>query len=525
MPSVKDRKKVGPARSGTGGRSGAARVDWRPIVAIALSVLLVTSLFLYQEHRISGTWGYSLDDSWIYATMARNVANGQGFSFNPGEPVAGSTGPLYTFLLALLYFLFHEVVWSAKIFGILCQIASALVIHAAVLRVLPGSRALAVWAGVAVGTAPALVWGSLSGMEISCYILIVALGILFHVRGRQLLAVLVWSLGVWLRPDGLFLVAIAVILGSPRELPKRALAAAPALLGYFGFNFAVGGHWMPQTVGAKAHFGFDPVGRTWSLFREWAAVWGVPYHALDDLEMPILYLPLLAIGAAWTVRRWPVLTLYVIGLPLTLSLFRDDSGSHKRYILYVIPFGVTLAAIGLHAIRERFRRPGGARLIGAIAIVCLVWQAGYATHQAEVHGWNVQNIEGMQRVLGEFAGRITKPGDKIAANDIGAIGYFSGRRVVDLMGLITPMEPLPTMLSKYEPEILIVFVDWFHKDARWDPETRGFVFMDAGKTSKYMMVGAVELKHNTISARDQMLAFRRLRLDEPAPKPLLMEVH
>jgi hypothetical protein len=39
-----------------------------------------------------------------------------------------------------------------------------------------------------------------------------------------------------------------------------------------------------------------------------------------------------------------------------------------------------------------------------------------------------------------------------------------------------------------------------------------------------MMVGAVELRHNTISAKDQMLAFRKLGLDDPAPEPLLMEV-
>jgi arabinofuranosyltransferase len=524
----------GTRRSSLSGRSSKERakstgqlpasIDWRPVAIIIGCVLLVTALFLYQEHRIAGTWGYSLDDSWIYATMARNVATGHGFSFNPDEPVAGSTGPLYTFVLALFYFLFREVVWSAKVFGILCQIGSAVAIYAAVRRMTPGTPGIALWAGVVAGTAPALVWGALSGMEISCYILVVSLGILFYVRGRTLLAVFVWSLGVWLRPDGLFLVALAVFFGSPREFPKRALVAAPALLTYFGFNVMIGGSWMPQTVGAKAHFGFNLTTRTWNLFREWAAIWGVPYRPADDLEMPVLLLPLLAIGAAATIRRWPVLALYLIGFPIALSLFRDHSGSHKRYILYVIPFGVALASAGVQAIRERLHPRTGTRLVGAVAMACLVWQLGFTFRQAETHGWNVQNIEGMQRTLGEFAGKITRPGDRIAANDIGAIGYFSGRPVVDLMGLITPMEPLPVMLSKYKPEMLIVFVDWFHKDALWDPQSRGFVFVDADTTSKYMMVGAVELKHNTISAKDQMLAFRRLGLNDPAPEPLLMEV-
>jgi hypothetical protein len=130
----------------------------------------------------------------------------------------------------------------------------------------------------------------------------------------------------------------------------------------------------------------------------------------------------------------------------------------------------------------------------------------------------------MQRSFGEFARQITKPGDRIAANDIGAIGYFSERPIVDLVGLITPREPLPRMLSRYKPELMIVFVDWFHEYALWDPESRGFVFLDADSTHKYMMVGALELRHNTISAKDQMLVFRRLPMDAPAPERLLMEV-
>jgi len=68
-------------------------------------------------------------------------------------------------------------------------------------------------------------------------------------------------------------------------------------------------------------------------------------------------------------------------------------------------------------------------------------------------------------------------------------------------------------------------VDWFHQFALWDPESHGFVFLDPDSAHKYMIVGAVELHHNTICAKDQMLAFRRLPIDAPAPKRLLMEVH
>ncbi len=490
---------------------------------LAAAVLAMCVWFLGAEKRIAGEWGFSLDDSWIYATMARNLATGHGFAFNPDEPVAGSTGPLYTFVLAFFYLLFREVIWSGKVFGMVCQIGAAVALYATVQALVPGRRVLALAAGVLMATAPALVWASLSGMEISFYLLLVCVGLYFYVRGRSVAAVLVWAVGVWLRPDGLFLVALGII-GPPREAMKRALAAAPIVLAFLVFNHAVGGHWMPQTVGVKAHFGIDLVHRTGNLLREWGALWGIPYRPADELEEPVLLLGLLAAGAAVTLRRRPLLALYVLGLPIALSLFREHSASHKRYILYVIPFGIALAAVGLDAIGRRLPGAAGRTSVAALAGACLVWQMAYAGRQAELHGWNVQNINEMQRRLGQFAEKITRPGDRIATNDIGAIGYFSHRPVVDLMGLITPKEPLPRMLSKYRPELLVIFVDWFHEYALWDPDSKGYVFLDADSTHQYMIVGAIELGHNTISAKDQMVAFRRLPAGSPAPERLLMEV-
>ena len=518
-------RRPGSARAGDLTDVRRAPFDLERFVPLLLFLVVAASVSLYleAEHRIAGRWGFSVDDSWIYAQMARNVATGHGFAFNPGEPVAGSTGPLYTFILALFYALFHEVVWSAKIFGIACLAGSAFAIHRAVRALVPERPGAALAAGLLLATSPALLWGSVSGMEITLYLLIVSWGIDGYARGRWNLATFLWSLGVWVRPDGLFLAALALVLGPPREIWKRALCAAPPIAAFLLFNHSIGGHWMPQTVGMKAHFGIVAK-HTVNMVREWGALWGIPYRVTDDLEAPVLLLALLAIGTVLLARRRPILVLYAIGFPIALSLFRDHSGSHKRYILYVIPFGITLASAGLAMIASRLGGTSGGRALAAVSCVCLVWQLVLARGEAENHGWNVQNINEMQARLGEFARRITKPGDRIAANDIGAIGYFSERPVVDLMGLITPYEPLPRMLSRYKPELMIVFVDWFRSDVLWDPDSRGFVFLDADSTHKYMIVGAVELKHNTISAKDQMLAFRRLPMDAPAPERLLMEV-
>lgn len=494
------------------------------VAILAVIVAAMSAWYLAAEKRIAGEWGFSLDDSWIYATMARNVATGHGFAFNADHPVAGSTGPIYTYVIALFYSLFLGVVWPAKIFGILCQLGASVSLYATMLAILPGRRGLALLAGVLLATAPALVWASVSGMEISLYLFLACAGLALYVRGRGTTAVALWAVGVWVRPDGLFLLALGMI-APPRQAAQRALVAVPIVAGFLLFNHAIGGHWMPQTVGAKAHLAFDFGRRTWNLMREWGAVWGIPYRVIDDLEEPVLLLGFLAVGAAIMFRRWFLFAIYTVGFPIALSLFRDDSGSHKRYILYVIPFGIALAVAGLDALGRRLPRNAARTVIPALAALCLVWQLVYAGREAELHGWNVQNINGMQCAMGKFAERITQPGDAVATNDIGAIGYFSRRPVVDLAGLIAPMEPLPRMLSKYRPELLVIFVDWFRDYALWDSESKSFAFLDADSTHEYMMVGAIELSHNTICSKDQMLAFRRFPVGAPPPQPLLMEVH
>lgn len=469
-------------------------------------------LFLSREHSIAGTWGYSLDDSWIHAVFARNIATGNGFSFNPGEPVAGSTGPLYSLILAGIYWITREVIWSAKIFGILCHAASAVFLARAAGRLIPGERWAPLLAGLLLALSPSLTWASLSGMEISLYVLFVCAGLDFYLAGRQVVAAALWAAGVWVRPDGLFLVALS-LLGPRSLLPRKVLWITPILALYSGFNAWVGESALPQTVATKTQFGVH-VDWIVNVFREWGAVWGLPYRRWDQLDHPGLLVPLLILGAVVSARRYPLVALYLIGFPLAFALFRHSSASHKRYIIYVVPFGILLAAWGAAAI-PRHVPSIPRRAVAVLAIVCLVWQAAYLNRKATEHGWNVQNINGMQVTLGKIAKELTHSGATVGASDIGAIGYFSGRRIVDLMGLVTRKNTLPQNLSIHKPDIIIVDMEWFKEYAVRDSASQYFAFYDAESTHKYTALGGVELDHNTITSTDLMIVLQRQRVGEP----------
>ena len=484
---------------------------------LALAILSAAAFFLVRERAIAGVQGFPLDDSWIHAQIARNFANGLGFTFNPGEHIAGSTAPLYTILLALFSRITGEFVWTAKVMGLLCQIGSSILILLAMLHWDPRGKVKAVLASSIVALSPPLLWASLSGMEISLYLLFVCAGIYFYARGQPFLMTLAWALGVWVRPDGLFLVALGLLL-IRKDRWKSALAASAIIVSFFLFNLAVGGTLFPHTVGAKAHLGFQPVARTLNLLREWGALWGIPYREPDELEHPaLLLLGLLAGAFAWR-RKHPLLAIYAIGLPIALSLFREHSGSAKRYILYVIPFGAILAANGFEYLSRKLLRARA--LLGLIlaGTVTIAWQGVYVVHKGTLYGWNVQNIDKMQGYLGRLSRGLTEPGDRIATNDIGAIAFMSRRPVVDLMGLVTPSMPLPQALTRYRPELVIIFLDWFHKYVKYDPEHDMVCIFDGDSTHQYVVVAGVQLDHNTISAKDQMFLFKRFPRGAPPPK-------
>lgn len=64
------------------------------LAALTVLLLLLLGVFLQTELRLTGgRLGVPLDDAWIHYQFARNLAQGDGFSYNPGEPTPGSTPP------------------------------------------------------------------------------------------------------------------------------------------------------------------------------------------------------------------------------------------------------------------------------------------------------------------------------------------------------------------------------------------------------------------------------------------------
>ena len=115
-----------------------------------------------------------IDNSYITYRYARNLIGGEGFVYNPGERVQGTTTPLYTFLMAGIgYFAGGPQAPFSNISWILNMVADAATCY---LLMIIGRRAGSwVWgsaAALAWAVAPFSVTFSIGGLETSVYVLL-----------------------------------------------------------------------------------------------------------------------------------------------------------------------------------------------------------------------------------------------------------------------------------------------------------------------------------------------------------------
>jgi hypothetical protein len=448
---------------------------------VALAALAPLALFLIQEHRIAGAAGFPLDDSWIHLHFARNLAEGHGFSYNPGVPVAGSTAPLWTLLLGGGGALVGTSMGLAKALGTAATMATGILTrHAA--RAWGASPALAFGAGVAAVWTGALAWGALSGMEVSLAAALVAGALAAHARDRAILGAALASLATLARPEAVLLIPALLLARplTPRRLAIFVLVPALLLTPFVAFCVVTVGSPLPATAAAKVEGGLlgwlagvsEPLrttllGRPGEFLREWT-VW------LFTTHRPLPFLAAIAVVAAWSRpgRALAVPALLLLAHPLAMALlapYRGPAFQEGRYSMHLLPLAFIAMAAAVRGVR------GWLAVAGVSAYLAL---AATALPDAAVrYGWAVQNINAMQVHLGHWIDRELPRDARLAVNDVGAIAYFSRREIIDLMGLVTP-EVLPyrrhgepgvlRFVLERCPTHLVIFPTWFPALAAMD---------------------------------------------------------
>ena len=402
--------------------------------------------------------GYLTDDTFIHLQYARHLAAGAGPVFNAGERVYGCTSPLWIALLALGIKLGADGLAVAKVLGGAATFASV-VLFFQLVRLTLRNPWLRAGATVAWAANAWMIRWSLSGMETPLAVALTLAGFVSLAGSepwgeRRLRTGVLWALAALTRPEAMVLLTAwaLALLADPanRRHPARLMAAwlPPALIvgAWLLFARAYYGAFWPQTLSAKAAGSGGLPGILDNLRRMGAIV------GASDGVLVVLLLAGLAAGRRGQARA-PLRAMelvpwvWVLGVP-ALYLARGVPVL-SRYLVPVLPVLGWLAwrAAEPAWIAGRAQPAVASRSVWLAAVVVVLMLAGNAVVFRTLVVPQVASFtRGMEQSLmplGRWLGVHAPPDALVATPDIGAIGYFSGRRVLDLGGLVTPrMVPL-----------------------------------------------------------------------------------
>jgi hypothetical protein len=211
---------------------------------------------------------------------------------------------------------------------------------------------------------------------------------------------------------------------------------------------------------------------SWRTLRETAAL-----HWQDNV-LAMLLLPF-GLLPAW--RRERLIVAWLLGLWLVTPFIVDQVWHHGRYTIPLIPFQMIVAVQGaewLYSQAQRRLTKQRARamviLLAALFVLAAGWRLGY---WAGMLGYNSREVREVDQAIGLWLKENAPPDATIAVDDIGAIGYLSQRRILDLQGLVSPEvwpalaeneglarnQAMTRLLSAWKPDYLAIFPNWHYE--------------------------------------------------------------
>jgi len=311
------------------------------------------------------TLTFPLDDAFIHAVYARNLVRGHFWEFNIGERAMAETAPLWVFALSLPYAFGLNGFWAALIVNGVLFVLLGVIIYRFALFVV-ADRSLALITSMLVACTPPIVYAALSGMETMLSVILVWSALVIFVSKKPDYALISSILGVsvWARPDYGLLFVLFWLFAVPRNHKLKSLVGLIPIAAFAMFHILLWGKPAPETFYAKvSDEGLIWALRTGNLREICLSIFFYPVRSVvSALGAFYPYIPPMAlfaiVGICYIVRKnikkmrqlILIALLYIVirGILITPSAYQWG-----RYIAWVFPLMVFVAAVGLQKFRYR----------------------------------------------------------------------------------------------------------------------------------------------------------------------------
>ncbi|HEX7478308.1 MAG TPA: hypothetical protein VF331_10915 [Polyangiales bacterium] len=367
-------------------------------------------------------WPYTVDDAYIVARYARNLATFAGYSLDGRTPSDGVTGPLWLLPGMAASWLGGDPVVGAKLLGLAAMVTSVWLVLRRLGGRAGGRRLLAVAVLLVVCQPTAGCWG-VAGLETGAATLALCVAWLAATR-RPHPDGLATGLGLaalaWLRPElgvSAALLLVSLALRHPRQARPAVWLASLGLGSVSLFRRLLFGAWLPLSYYAK--LGTPAQGLQHALGA------ALVLAGLFGLVLPI---------AAWLRGRSDdrSAALLLAGQVVAVVFAGGDWMPGFRLFAPLLPIYVSLCAVG--AVRLARSQLGAVVALLCLLFACAVPATDLLTRMPDLRAAGA----GRERVGRALALQLQKAAHRVALVDIGYLGYISTLQVVDLAGITDP---------------------------------------------------------------------------------------
>lgn len=387
------------------------------------------------------SYDFIADDAFIALRYVRNLVEGQGLVYNPRERVEGYTCLLWVLLLALPGAAGFDLLSASRVLSMAGALGVLVITGLLARRLAPGRAWPSAVAALLVAVnAPFACW-ALAGMEGPVFALSVAASLLLALRAgesprRRLAAGVACGAAALVRPEGvlvgLVLCAFEALRAAPENRWKRtALLAGPfagLVAAQLGWRLHYYGDWLPNTYYAKVGSGSVALSlRGVSYLADYAREYG----GLLATVLP------LAAGAWRRDREWWTVATVLTALAAGVVYVGGDGLPMYRFIVPIVPlWAVLVASFASDAVRAATTRPVRVAVIVALGLVASS-EALPATRGKQYLLYRAQKEYEVPvwTATGKWLRENASPSESVACVPIGAIGYYSGLVIHDMLGL------------------------------------------------------------------------------------------
>lgn len=394
---------------------------------VFIATVIVRLAFYFITH-------YTADDAFITFRYADNIAHGLGYVYNEGQHVQGTTTPLFTFVMALFTLMRVPPITAALFISLVASGATSVIIYRF-------AQSLRFTRWTLLPVVAYILWprslpADTSGMETAVFTLLVTAALYFRHRKLDYYAIGMATLATVTRPEGAMVLGL-VFLSQVYEHRDRwasyvtipAMILGPWLLfAYFYFGSIV-----PNSIHAKL-----ALYSQWGTMSTWdTLVYLMAWHNSFGMVVTVAVL----IGGYWLIKKQNFGRIEIFWMVAMVAFY--TFGDSRVFFWYITPIYPIYLIFGCAAVEFSAEKvnlsPASEDRWRNIIVVAAAIVLAFGCYKPAAYYRDFQHAQiNMHRAVGLFLSRESVPGELVAAEDIGYMGYYSKRTILDRDGIVSP---------------------------------------------------------------------------------------